>query len=215
MPLQHVKYLGPSSILGIWHLTEEESYFLRSIDSLVSDRTNLESIHHSNRRKEWLAGRYLVMELAKIISLRFEGIWTDKYNKPHLVLDNASISLSHASPYVVAILDTEHLCGIDIERLRDKLLPLSPKFLNAPELEMANSNIEKLAVLWGAKEALYKLHGRKSLIFKDNLFIKEFKFENGLGKFKGVINIQDEHEEYRMFAGRFGDFVLVYTNGEI
>lgn len=215
MPLSYIKYQGPNSILGLWHLTEDESFFMGSVDKLVSDQKNLESIHHTKRRTEWLAGRYLVMELAKIINLRFDGIWTDEFNKPHLILDNAHISLSHTPPYVVAILDVKSYCGIDVEGFRPKLVPLSSKFLSQPELEIAHGDVEILAILWGAKEALYKLHGRKSLIFKDNLIVRDFEYSDDRAKFKGIIDLEGEHEEYRMVSWKFGEYVLVYTDGEI
>ena len=175
MPLAYIKYQGPNSILGLWHLTEEESFFLPHVDKLVTDKRNLESIHHAKRRTEWLAGRYLVMELAKTINLRFDGIWTDEFNKPHLISNNANISLSHTPPYVVAILDVKSLCGIDVEGFRPKLIPLSPKFLSSKELDIANNDLEVLAVLWGAKEALYKAYGRRELDWLFN-FVGESSF---------------------------------------
>jgi 4'-phosphopantetheinyl transferase len=211
MPIQHIKYLNPYIVVGIWHLTEPESFFQTNLNKLVTDPENLKSIHHANRRREWLAGRYLVAEMTKIVQLPFNGIWTDEYNKPHLKLDNASISISHASPYVVAILNTRSLCGIDIEMLRDKLLPLSPKFLNENELKIANSSLEKLAICWGAKEALYKLHGRKSLIFKENLVLSDFDFTHPVVTFTGLIKLEEGLEKYNLKAGRFNDYVLVFT----
>ena len=211
MPLQHVIHLNPHAIIGIWHLLEDESYFTPSLDKLVSDTKPLDSITHIKRRTEWLAGRWLVKQLVERMSLPFNGIWTDEYNKPHLVTDIATISLSHATPYVVAILNTKSPCGIDIEKIRKKLNPLAPKFLNENELALANGDLTKLAILWGAKEALYKLHGRKSLIFKENLTIKEFQFIDNFGDFTGLLDIDNEHEKYSMKAGKFDNYVLVYT----
>lgn len=211
MPLQHVIHLNPHAIIGIWHLTEEESFFTPSINSLVSDTKPLETITHIKRRTEWLAGRWLVKQLVERINLPFDGIWTDEYNKPHLVTDVATISLSHATPYVVAILNTKSPCGIDVEKIRKKLNPLAPKFLNENELSVANGDLTKLAVLWGAKEALYKLHGRKSLIFKENLAIEDFMFSEKFGAFTGLLDIDDDHEKYSMKAGKFDNYVLVYT----
>jgi len=211
MPLQHIMYINPHGVLGVWHLTEPESYFNRQLDKLVKDTSNLNSITHENRRREWLAGRWLVMLLAEHINLPFSGIWTDNFNKPHLIAENAAISISHATPYVVAILNTKKLCGIDVEKIRDKLIPLSTKFLNKDELATADGDLSKLAIMWGAKEALYKLHGRKSLVFKENLAIKNFNYINFLGSFTGHLNIDNEHETYTMKAGKFNDYVLVYT----
>ena len=211
MPLQHVIHLNPHSIIGVWHLTEEEAFFTRSLQDLVSDTKPLDSISHTKRRTEWLAGRRLVMELVERMYLPFNGIWTDEYNKPHLVTDVATISLSHATPYVVAILNTKSFCGIDVEKIRQKLRPLAPKFLNNNELLMAEDDLTKLAILWGAKEALYKLHGRKSLIFKENLAIEDFSFNNNTGQCNGSINIDNEQEKYSIKAGQFDNYVLVYT----
>ena len=211
MPLQHVIYLNPHTIIGVWHLVEAETYFTPNVNKIVSEIKNLNSITHAKRRTEWLAGRWLVWQLAERINLPFSGIWTDEFNKPHLVADNATISLSHAAPYVVAILNTKALCGIDIEQVRSKLKPLAPKFLNEEELTLAGNDLTKLAILWGAKEALYKLHGRKSLIFKENLAIKEFNDADDKVEFTGLLNIGDEHEVYKMKAGKFDDYVLVYT----
>lgn len=212
MPLQHVIHLNPHAIIGIWHLIEDESFFTPSLSKLVSDTKPLDSITHGKRRTEWLAGRWLVMQLANRMNLPFDGIWTDEYNKPHLVTDVATISLSHATPYVVAILNTKSPCGIDVEQIRKKLNPLAPKFLNENELSTADGDLTKLAILWGAKEALYKLHGRKSLIFKENLAIKDFRFSEKFSAFTGLLNIDDEHEKYSMKAGKFDNYVLVYTD---
>ena len=211
MPLQHVIHLNPHTIIGVWHLKEPEAYFTPNLSKIVSEIKNLNSISHTKRRTEWLAGRWLVLQLAERMHLPFSGIWTDEFNKPHLVSDNAAISLSHARPYVVAILNTKVPCGIDIEQIRSKLMPLAPKFLNEAELAIGGDDLTSLAVLWGAKEALYKLHGRKSLIFKENLSIEKFKFSENIATFNGLLNIEDEHEKYRMKASKFDDYVLVYT----
>ncbi len=211
MPLQHVIHLNPHATIGIWRLNEPEAYFTPNLSKIVSETKNLNSISHTKRRTEWLAGRWLVLQLAERMNLPFSGIWTDEFNKPHLVSDNATISLSHATPYVVAILNTKAPCGIDIEQIRSKLKPLAPKFLNEAELAISGDNLTKLAVLWGAKEALYKLHGRKSLIFKENLAIEDFKFSENLASFTGLLNIDDEHEKYSLKAGKFANYVLVYT----
>lgn len=211
MPLQHVIHLNPHATIGIWRLNEPEAYFTPNLSKIVSEIKNLDTISHAKRRTEWLAGRWLVLQLVERMNLPFCGIWTDEFNKPHLVSDNATISISHAAPYVVAILNTKVACGIDIEQIRNKLKPLAPKFLNEAELTIGGSDLTNLAVLWGAKEALYKLHGRKSLIFKENLAIEDFNFSENFGTFTGLLNIDGEHEKYSMKAGKFDDYVLVYT----
>jgi phosphopantetheinyl transferase (holo-ACP synthase) len=64
--------------------------------------------------------------------------------------------------------------GVDIETERDQLNRIAARFLHPAELaEWPTSASPKdyLQVSWGAKEALYKVYGRKKLIFKENLLL--------------------------------------------
>ena len=211
MPLQHIIYQNPHAIIGIWRLTEPEEFFLPHRHLLVRHAAVLDSIHHPQRRLEWLAGRYLVWQLAQRLHLPFAGIYTDTHNKPHLTAANGHISISHARPYVVAILNRQQPAGIDIEELRPKLQYLAPKFLTAGELDMAGNDLPRLAICWGAKEALYKLYGRKCLVFKENLLLSHLAFDGHKGRLQGVIRLAKKQQTYHLLCGRFGNHVLVFT----
>ena len=211
MPLARIKYISPTIILGIWHLDEPESYFQPQLNNFVVDPEQLKLISHDGRRKEWIAGRFLIYQLAKLMNLEFNGVYSDEFGKPHLYKTSGHISISHAHPYVTAMINTEHSCGVDIERIRHKLVKLAPKFLTEREQTQSKNEEANLAVSWGAKEALYKLHGRKRLIFKENLELKSIPFDQQAGAFTGVIKENNTVQAIRMQFQRDQDFVLVFS----
>ena len=211
MPLARIKYISPSAILGIWRLDEPESYFQPQLNNFVVDPEQLNLISHDGRRKEWIAGRFLIYQLAKLMKLEFEGVYSDEFGKPHLQNTPGHISISHAHPYVTAMIETKHSCGVDIERIRPKLVKLAPKFLSGAEQAQSKNEEANLAVSWGAKEALYKLHGRKRLIFKENLELKSIPFDQDMGHFIGIIKENNTVQEIKMQFQRDQDFVLVFS----
>ena len=211
MPLMRVKYISPSTILGIWRLDEPESYFQPQLDNYVVDPEQLNLISHDGRRKEWIAGRFLIYQLAKLMMLEFNGVYSDEFGKPHLYKTSGHISISHAHPYVTAMIDTKHSCGVDIERIRPKLVKLAPKFLSEVEQAQSKNKEANLAVSWAAKEALYKLHGRKRLIFKENLELKSIPFDQQKGDFMGIIKEKNSVQTIKMKFQRDQDFVLVFS----
>lgn len=211
MAFNVIKYFSPNTVVGVWKLIEPESFFRDYVDQICLDPEQVDSIAHDHRRKEWLAGRFMIAQLAQLLDIEFDNIYTDDYGKPHLNGSDAQVSISHADSYVVAMINRDGPCGIDVEGLRPKLQKLAPKFLSSPELLMAQNDVRKLAIMWGAKEALYKLHGRKQLIFKENLAIESIDFDGGKGDFKAKIieNGQVVHVSMRFFNA--DDHVLVIT----
>jgi phosphopantetheinyl transferase len=211
MAITRIKYLSPHSLIGVWQLDEPESFFKEHLQEICKDEEQMAFISHARRRTEWLAGRYLIRELAFRIGYDFDGIYTDEHGKPHLFESTGHISISHANPYVVGMLNTEEPCGVDIEQIRPKLRKLAPKFLSASELSMASDQLNNFGILWGAKEALYKLHGRKQLIFKDNLEITDINFTHNQGDFKGLIKEHNNIQEVKMHYRQNNSHILVFT----
>lgn len=211
MPFTSIKYLHANAIVGIWRIDEPESYFLKKADSVCLDPEKAGDIHHQKRRCEWLAGRYMISELTDLIKVPFSKIYSDEFGKPHMSNSTSHISISHAEPFVAAMVHRNTPCGIDVENLREKVVKLGPKFLSDQELALSENDITNLTILWGAKEALYKLHGRKRLIFKDNLRIREINFGYAKSTFIGDIIEKDSIETVRMHYFSDENHVLVTT----
>jgi len=69
--------------------------------------------------------------------------------------------------------------------------------------------LEHLHFYWGAKEAVYKAHGRKQLDFRSNIFIQPFDYQE-TGKTNAVISKDTERLEYELFYEKMSDYVLVW-----
>lgn len=211
MAFTSIKYLNADSIIGVWRIDEPESFFANKVDDLCLDPEKINEIHHEKRRCEWLVGRYMISHLTQALGIPYSKIYTDEYGKPHMSNSQAHISISHAEPYVAALVNRRHPCGIDVESLREKVVKLGPKFLTKDELEQANNDIRNLTILWGAKEALYKLHGRKRLIFKENLHIRKIEFGHSRAPFVGDIIENGRTETIQMNYFSDENHVLVTT----
>lgn len=103
--------------------------------------------------------------------------------KPYLANRPEKISVSHSHGKLAIILNRAHETGIDIELVRDKVLQIQHKFLNASERLLASENPGTLIKYWAVKEALYKCQGLKGVDFKENLFIEKDEGRQVIARF--------------------------------
>lgn len=195
-----------SERIALWHITEDETFFRQQTDKNdVPDE-----IINPRKRLEWLSGRMLLRQLAQSMKIPYNGIIKDDYGKPFLKGHNHQISLSHSYPYVAAQISHHSAVGIDIEQPTEKLLRIGPRILDPTEQEDAGNDIVKHCVYWCAKEALYKLYGKRGLLFTHHLKVDPFQIKES-----GDILGRVEFDEIAIFAElRYivnKDYVLVYT----
>lgn len=210
MPL-FKKIIKENYSLVVWHLTEDESFFMPYLEQFSTEPERLKEIHFPQRRKEWMASRYIGWQLAKEIQGSCEGIWSDSHKKPHFKNLPLQISISHAVPYVAVLVHKNKSCGVDIEEKKEKLIRLAPKFLTESELELSNGDLDKLALAWGAKEAIYKMHGRKQLIFKENILLPELNAQWEHGQMNSILRIDGVDQIIPLHFDQFNHHILVYT----
>lgn len=160
----------------MFYLQDDLAINLIAVDKVEeSDARNLhpadqrrldDKIHHPHRRLEFIASRTALRLLRPKYMLHYEGRCP--------ILDGPGfISLAHSPQYGAAIHHPSRRVGIDVEPERPKLARLAPKFLNESEMDdVASGDSQfKLQILWGAKEALFKLHRMGGIEFKKHLFI--------------------------------------------
>jgi len=160
-------------------LVEEVNYnheeLLKIVDLNQHDKAQYIKFKNANRKKEWLAVRYLLKKLCK------NNIYI-KYNKngKPLLSNGKNISISH-SGNLIGIFVSDNKIGLDIEKINPKIEKIKHKFLNKFELSMINKStnfLDTLTMFWCAKEAMYKLYSKKNLIFDEQLLIKSVDIEN-------------------------------------
>jgi len=138
-------------------------------------------------------------------------MYYDDFGKPHLKNGNF-ISITHSYEFTAIIISENIAVGIDIEKQRDKILKIAPKFTPLKEYRtLANDDavMRKLTIVWGAKESLYKIYGVKGLSFLQHIHVKDFDFDNGMTT--AVINYQGNESLYDITFTEFEGFTCVYA----
>lgn len=204
--------IAENLILAIWEISESLEELMQEVELSGKELQVLSQMKFESHKKQWIAARILINTLLP------EGknqIDYTVFGKPFLVDCPYKISLTHSEKFVAVIVNKNEETGIDIEPLGAKVDRVKHKFLNEAELNTVpvDFSTEYLHVLWGAKEALYKLYGRKGLIFKEDLLIDAFKF-NGSGIISGTISVPDYTQRFNLWYEKIQEHMLVYVVGE-
>lgn len=153
------------------HLTENEIVRLHSFKSI-------------KRKREFTATRMLRNSI-----FGKEHICYSPVGAPFI--ENApNFSISHSNNLVGIAVNENYAIGLDLESYRPNILSLRDKFLS--QHERSHIDIDSaldVTKIWSAKEALYKLAGRKKIIFSDELILTKLSDQQWTGK---IINPDNE-----------------------
>lgn len=207
-PEHHIYYPEPDvsiNLIKVDNVTEGDAPNLHPNDVARLDKL----IHHAHKRKEFIASRTALRILRPGYLLHYEGRCP--------ILDGPGyISLSHSQEYGAAIHHPTRRVGIDVEPERPKLKALARKFLNTKELQDLEIGDEmfKLQIMWGAKEALFKLHRMGGIEFIANLFLDPIPVGQE-GTFKARIITETENTPCRIGYFFHDNQYVVYAISEI
>ncbi|TAE71719.1 MAG: 4'-phosphopantetheinyl transferase superfamily protein [Bacteroidetes bacterium] len=161
--------IEPTICFGVLPI-DEYTFELPKKDSLI-----LENITHQNKRKEFLASRFLAKKMLEKQGIKYIGLDKNIFNAPFIESENIYISLSHSTYFTAFAINHLSKIGIDIESKRPTLFKLQYKFLSEKERLFVNNDLDLLTYFWAAKEALYKLYQQKKLSFAEDM---EIDWEN-------------------------------------
>ncbi|MCF2500916.1 4'-phosphopantetheinyl transferase family protein [Dyadobacter chenhuakuii] len=173
MPLVHSEMIEESSTLLLWKLTETETELKETL-GYAYNADELSAITHPQKLREWLASRLLIKIIAEQFYINYIGTYKDEHGKAFLIDNDSHISITHTNDFVAVAINPPAAVGIDMEKMDAKLQRTSKKYLSQPEFEHAGDEIALLCMYWCAKEALYKLYGKKKVSFKDSIYIEPF-----------------------------------------
>jgi|SRR5688572_618364 len=196
---------------ALWAIQEDEM--------MLSDEINAYEIISSTltnpqKRLEWLAGRAATKAVMRALDLEFQGIQKDEYGKPFARGHNIQVSMSHSFPYAAVLIDKNQPVGIDLEQPKEKLLRVAPRIHHATELRDLGTDIVKHCIYWCAKESLVKLHGKKNLIFAENMFIEPFQIQQE-GDISGQIILNGKETIIPLHYIIYANFVIVFTRQKL
>lgn len=181
MPLIHLSSINDHASWALWRIEESLEDLSRG-DFCEQEKDELARITNERKKLEWLAARKALRSIAVHHRLFHTGVVKDPNGKPLLLNSDHHISLAHCYPFAVALFHKRQPAGIDIEKIRDKVIRIKHKFLHEVEKGDAGEHAPKLTLYWCAKEAIYKYYGKKKLIFKENIFVEPFELQD-----KGLI----------------------------
>jgi len=138
-------------------------------------------------------------------------VYYDAFGKPHLK-DKNYLSITHSFTFTAIIISEKKSVGIDVEKNRDKIVKIAHKFTPIEEYNtIANHEalVSKLTIVWGAKESLYKIYGKKKLRFLHHIYIEDFSFIDT--KTTGVIKYEGHVSTHNIHFLEFEGFTCVYA----
>ena len=194
---------------GIWNITETAAELLSLVQLTEFEKSMYQSFGHDLRKRQWLAYHALLQHLLSPLT---PEILYDLNGKPFLASGSHHISVSHAGEFAAAICAKNIRVGIDIEKLKERVERVKERFMLKVELEslVPENRLENLLIYWCGKEALYKLHGKPELDFRNDIHIHPFDYIcNTNHTCKATLTIDDCQKDYTLYYQRIEDYMLV------
>lgn len=207
MALYKTLTISSSTKVFIWKIEETTIKLQQGISLTQSSSSRLNSMKSELHQKGFLSIRHLL----KLAGYTDADLIYDEFGKPHLK-DGKFISITHSFTFTAIIVSDDAPVGIDIEKQREKILKIAHKFTPFEEYKtIANVDalISKLTIVWGAKESLYKIYGKKKLRFLHHIYIEDFNFADN--KTMGSIRFDGKEASYNIKFLEFEGFTCVYA----
>ena len=197
---------GNSTQILVWQVTESYTELLEQVVLNDSNRMRLDGMKSEMHQRAFLGVRKLLQETGHTDL----DLYYDKYGKPHLHGEK-HISITHSHNFA-AIIVSDETVGIDIELQRNKITRIADKFCDS-EFQFLDRDseeyIRKLTVIWGAKEAIFKIRNEKGISFKDHILVQSFKLDAKQNNAK--LHFNNVVKDFNIHFEEIEDFTLVYA----
>lgn len=216
MPLLKIIALNDYTQLLVWKITETFDELFQSVALKDVSLARLENMKAESHQKGFLSVRRLLMEAGYTdFDLNY-----DQFGKPHLSeIPNTNnpksetrnpkhISISHSHDFSIIVV-SDFSVGVDLEILKVKTLKLAPRYMDVSHLENLSENDQliKATVVWGIKEAVFKIKNEIGISFKDHIFENNFNLEDK--KCTVELRIEDSVEHFNVIFDFIENYVFV------
>lgn len=199
MPLYQTIQIKPNTTVYVWKITEDIEV-LRDIYLSENSINRLKNMKSEQHQKGFLSIRHLLQQL----NINDDELIYNKFGKP--ILKNVHISITHSYDFS-AIVISDKLVGIDMEKNREKIKVIAHRFTDFDYQHLNNETaIQQLTFIWGGKESLYKIHPSGGMSFKHHLSLHELNFDNQTAI--GAINTPEIKEEFDIHFAQIDNYGL-------
>lgn len=208
MAITYQKKLNSNTSFAIWKMEESIDELRAQLQLNEQEEQFIQSIHHDKRKLHWLGARALLR--AMLNTTQYIDCRVDDQGKLFLVDLPYSISISHSFDYAAAILSDTHQVGIDIELINPKIEALAPKFLSPEEQSFIDDahRTEHLYACWCAKEAIYKLHGKRGVSLLKDIRLHPFAYQE---KGKVEADLLVDGSSFVAYFEKFGEYMVSWV----
>lgn len=191
----------------VWEITESFDDLFSEVVLNMKNRIRLDNMRSELHQRGFLSVRKLLQEAG----YNDLDLYYDEFGKPHLN-DGKHISITHSHHFSAIILSDETV-GIDIELQREKIIRIADKFADEEFNYLDKNNlkeyIKKLTVIWGAKEAIFKIRNEKGISFKNHIKVKDFSIKDT--ELKAELHLDNLVKAFKIFHEEIDGFGLVYA----
>lgn len=209
MSLVYHKVIDQVTSFAVWKIEESAEELLAQLQLKDHEISYLDSLTSGKRNLHWLSTRVLLRRMMNTDA--YIDCRIDSSGKPYLSNFPHFISLSHSFDYAAVMVSKDKAVGIDIELIKGKIERIAHKFMSKRELTfILEDRIKKLYVCWCAKEAIYKLHGKKNISFLDHIRIEPFDY-SGTGSLIASLNTGSQKNDYTVHYDTFNGYMIGYV----
>lgn len=188
----------------VWNLTETLEELVKLTPLTAEEQETWEAISVPSKKREFLAGKYVLEKACGLLNITYRGMEKDEHGKPHLAGREYEISLTHTEDFIAVAFSRYSAVGIDLEKPREQIFRILPRLYTPQEVAAVNGDLDTATIYWSAKEALYKLYGKRSVDFKQHL-----QLSGREGHLEGLIRINGTRICCSFYITRILEYYLV------
>lgn len=198
MPLYKTITPNSQTVVKIWKITESYGDLLKPLTLKPESFERVLRMKSEIHQRGFLSVRYLL----RAFGYTDLDLYYDDNGKPHLK-DGKHISITHSFTFSAVVI-SDDLVGIDIEKQREKIGVIAHKFIDyeIDYLDDAHEDyIKKLTVIWCVKESLYKLFATPGLSFLQHTLVIPFTLED-----ESTVSWIDYEDRKHRFTANYFEF---------
>ncbi|MEP7093025.1 MAG: 4'-phosphopantetheinyl transferase superfamily protein [Flavobacterium sp.] len=213
MPLFQTIHCSKTTKILIWEITESLEELLSKVVLKEKTQRRLEGMKSQQHQRAFLSVRMLIQEMG----FTDKDLHYDEFGKPYFDCHNY-ISITH-SYHFAAIIISHETVGIDMELQREKIIRIADKFTdyecNYLKPDILEDYVKKLTIIWGAKEAIFKIRNEKGISFKEHIMVEDFSLSKSQTEaslhFDDLVKDFNVHYEEIKSDNSDQKFTLVYA----